>query len=77
MYRVSSKLSDWRGEKAPVFPAFDVEDSDALAQYIKAQRNRIKGWARATTRKFLYRCWMDLPAQAIAVTHWLASGATS
>lgn len=46
MYRVSSKLSDWRGEKAPVFPAFDVEDSDALAQYIKAQRNRIKGWAR-------------------------------
>jgi type VI secretion system protein ImpL len=45
MYRISSKLSEWRGEKAPVLAAFDVEDADALAQYIKAQRNRIKGWA--------------------------------
>ena len=46
MYRISSKLSEWRGERAPVLSAFDVEDADALAQYIKAQRNRIKGWAR-------------------------------
>ena len=26
--------------------AFDVEDADALSQYIKTQRNRIKGWGR-------------------------------
>lgn len=46
MYRISSKLSQWRGEQPPVLLAFDVEDADGLAQYIKAQRNRIKGWAR-------------------------------
>ena len=46
MYRVSSKLASWRGEKPPVLAAFDVEDADALSQYIKTQRNRIKGWGR-------------------------------
>ena len=46
MYRVSSKLASWRGEKPPVLSAFDVEDADALSQYIKTQRNRIKGWGR-------------------------------
>lgn len=46
MYRVSSKLASWRGERPPVLAAFDVEDADALSQYIKTQRNRIKGWGR-------------------------------
>jgi hypothetical protein len=46
MYRVSSKLASWRGDKPPVLAAFDVEDADALSQYIKTQRNRIKGWGR-------------------------------
>ena len=46
MYRVSSKLAAWRGEKPPVLAAFDVEDADALSQYIKTQRNRMKGWGR-------------------------------
>ncbi len=46
MYRVSSKLASWRGDKPPVLAAFDVEDADALSQYIKTQRNRMKGWGR-------------------------------
>ncbi len=45
-YRVAAKLSQWRGAHPPPLDAFDVDDADALAQYIKAQRARMKYWAR-------------------------------
>lgn len=46
MYRTSRKLSRWQGQRAPALVAFDVEDPEALAQYVKTQRTRMKSWAR-------------------------------
>lgn len=46
MYRTSRKLSRWMGQRAPALVAFDVEDPEALAQYVKTQRMRMKSWAR-------------------------------
>lgn len=46
LYRVSSKLAQWRGQRPPSFDAFDVEDAESLGQYLKVQRGRIRNLAR-------------------------------
>lgn len=46
LYRTSRRLARWNGQRPPALDAFDVDDAEALAQYIKTQRNRMKSWAR-------------------------------
>lgn len=46
MYKVSSKLKNWRGLRPPAYDAFDSDDAEGLTQYLKAQRNRMKYWAK-------------------------------
>lgn len=46
-YKVSTgKLKEWRGLRPPALYAFDVDDAEGLSQYLKAQRARMKFWAR-------------------------------
>jgi type VI secretion system protein ImpL len=63
LYRISGKLTQWRGERAPVLDAFDVNDPDALGQYVKATRGRLRIWAR------------DLAKVPVTILDGLGSGA--
>lgn len=63
LYRISGKLMGWRGERAPVLDAFDVNDPDALGQYVKATRSRLRIWAR------------DLGKVPVTILDGLGSGA--
>lgn len=50
IYKISARLREWRGTRPPALDTFDMEDADSLAQFIKAQRARIKTWARDYAR---------------------------
>lgn len=63
LFRISGKLTQWRGERAPVLDAFDVNDPDALGQYVKATRSRLRVWAR------------DLAKVPVSILDGLGSGA--